>query len=88
MYTINFMRNAFFNPASVLLSFCMHSASDVDSLLLITLRHFFIFTNLCPCLGPGLFMSYLCDQTHLLFCLFGRICRIFRGDDDVDEDYE
>ena len=65
-YTLFFTSNNFFNLASVLLKF---SWTGLEVLLrcclipvtIIIMRHTLYLVYLCPCLGLGLFTSYLCD---------------------------
>ena len=71
-----FISNAFFfNSASVLLTF---SWIELQMLLrcclihvaIIILRHILYLVYLCPWLGLGQFMSYLCDQFFISSLIF------------------
>ena len=65
--------NAFFNSASVQLKFFMNELQMLLRYYLIhiaiyILRH--IYLKLCPCLGLGLFVLYLCDVPFIFILIF------------------
>ena len=39
-------------------------------IVIITLKHILYLVYLCPCLGLGLFMSYLCDLFFIFILIF------------------